>query len=124
MEHEREILIAAYRDFNARRIDAVLAHMHPDVVWPNGMEGGYVYGQESIRDYWTRQWQIIDPHVEPVAIRMDETGRYDVEVHQVIQDTNGKLLADQTVHHIYSFQGGRIKRMDIEQAEKSSSSIS
>ena len=26
---ERELLAGAYRDFNARRIDAVLARMHP-----------------------------------------------------------------------------------------------
>ena len=35
--NEREVLTEAYRDFNARRIDAVLAHMQPDVYWPNGM---------------------------------------------------------------------------------------
>jgi hypothetical protein len=28
---ERELLMGAYRDFNARRIEDVLARMHPEV---------------------------------------------------------------------------------------------
>src|SRR5579863_5878040 len=65
---ERELLIGAYRDFNERLIDEVLARMHPDVLWANGMEGGHVHGREAVRAYWTRQWTVIDPHVEPLAI--------------------------------------------------------
>ena len=66
--NDREILTAAYRDFNARRIENVLARMHPDVEWANGMEGGHVSGREAVRAYWTRQWSILDPHVEPMSI--------------------------------------------------------
>ena len=56
-----ELLTEAYRAFNAREIDAVLAIMHHDVDWPNGMEGGRVHGHEGVRDYWTRQWAMINP---------------------------------------------------------------
>jgi hypothetical protein len=61
----RELLSRAYAAFNARDIEAVLSMMHPDVEWPNGMEGGYVYGHNGVRAYWTRQWRLIDPLVEP-----------------------------------------------------------
>ncbi len=37
------LLERIYAAFNARDIDAVLAVMHPNVEWPNGMEGGSVY---------------------------------------------------------------------------------
>ena len=50
---DRELLAGAYRDFNARRLDAVLARLHPDVTWANGMEGGHVRGVEAVRAYWT-----------------------------------------------------------------------
>jgi hypothetical protein len=113
-EPERELLIGAYRDFNARRIDAVLARMSPGVEWPNGMEGGFVYGHEGVREYWTRQWGMIDPHVEPVKIELDEAGRMVVEVHQVVRDLSGKLMLDTTVHHAYQIRDGLIARMDIE----------
>jgi hypothetical protein len=113
-EDERELLQGAYRDFNARRLEAVLVRMQPDVVWPNGMEGGYVYGHEGVRDYWTRQWAILDPHVEPMEINPDERGRFVVRVHQVVHDRDGKLLVDQIVHHIYQIRDSLIARMDIE----------
>jgi hypothetical protein len=35
-----ELLERLYERFNARDMEAVLATMHPDVIWPNGMEGG------------------------------------------------------------------------------------
>jgi len=111
---ERELLRGAYRDFNARRIDAVLARMHPNVDWPNGFEGGRVQGHDEVRDYWTRQWAVINPHVEPMAIEPDDDGRMVVEVHQVVKDLEGKVLADSIVHHAYRIRGGLIVRMDIE----------
>lgn len=119
MADAREMLAGAYRDFNARRIDAVLDRMQPDVEWANGMEGGYVYGREAVREYWTRQWAMIDPDVEPVEIRpleigQDEAGRFAVEVHQVVRDLEGKLLADRMVRHVYTVRDGLIERMEIQ----------
>ena len=114
MTNPRDLLLGAYREFNARELDAVLARMHPDVVWPNGMEGGFVYGVEGIRDYWTRQWAILDPNVEPVAITQDDAGRWVVTVHQVVHDRNGNLLLDTMVRHAYRIDNGLITRMDIE----------
>jgi len=114
MTDERELLRAAYRDFNARRLDAVLGLMQPDVTWPNGMEGGFVYGHEGVRDYWTRQWSILDPHVEPLEINPDDRARFIVKVHQVVRDLEGKLLVDTIVHHAYTLRDFLIERMDIE----------
>lgn len=114
MQDPREILLGAYREFNARELDAVLARMHPDVAWPNGMEGGFVYGRDGVRDYWTRQWRITDPKVEPLDIREDEAGRWMVEVHQVVRDLEGNLLLDKVVRHAYRIENGLIVRMDIE----------
>jgi|SRR5580698_9340691 ketosteroid isomerase-like protein len=111
---DREILAAAYRWFNARQLDAVLALMHPDVVWPNGMEGGYVYGHEGVRAYWTRQWGMIDPHVEPMKIEMDTEDRAVVEVHQVVRELSGNVVLDTTVRHAYTLRDGLIVRMEIE----------
>jgi hypothetical protein len=111
---ERGLLTGAYLDFNARRIDAVLARMHPDVDWPNGMEGGRVLGHDEVRAYWTRQWSLIDPHVAPLKIEPDEVGRTVVTVHQVVRNLDGKILVDQIVHHAYKIRDGLIERMDIE----------
>jgi ketosteroid isomerase-like protein len=98
----QELLRGAYAAFNARDIDAVLSTMHPDVEWPNGMEGGYVYGHNGVRAYWTRQWDLINPVVEPQAFGTEPDGRILVEVHQRVLDKEGKTLLDGRVRHIYT----------------------
>jgi hypothetical protein len=117
MTSKEELITAVYRSFNARDIDAVLARMHPDVDWPNGMEGGRVHGHESVRAYWQRQWMVIDPHVDPVHIEDDESSLSVVDVHQVIRDLSGKILMDRMVQHVYSIQDGLIIRMDIREPD-------
>ncbi len=108
-----QLLQAAYQAFNARDIEAVLALMHPQVDWANGMEGGSVFGREGVRSYWTRQWGLIDPHVEPTRFSRDETGRIVVDVHQIVRDLDGKVLSDQMVQHVYTLEDGLIRRMEI-----------
>jgi len=117
MTTETEILKAAYRDFNARNIDAVISRMHPEVEWANGMEGGHVHGKDEVRAYWTRQFTTLDPHVEPIHIKPDEHGNWVVEVHQIVHDTQGNLLLETTVYHTYRFRDQLIARMDISQPQ-------
>jgi ketosteroid isomerase-like protein len=114
MQSPHDLIATAYAAFNRRDIDAVLALMQPDVDWPNGMDGTRVHGHDNVRDYWTRQWTTIDPHVDPVSIKQDERANTVVEVHQVVRDLDGKLLVDQIVQHVYVIQDGRIVRMDIQ----------
>lgn len=115
MKPDRELLKTAYREFNARNIDAVLVLMQPDVDWPNAMENRREIGRENVREYWTRQWQMLDPHVEPVGFSDDQEGRTVVDVHQVVKDLEGKVLVDQIVQHVYTIRDGLIQRMEIRQ---------
>ena len=79
MPSGRELLMHLYDRFNARDMEVLLATMHQDVVWANGLEGGHVYGHAGVRDYWTRQWAMMNSHVEPVGFwigaRWNERGR-------------------------------------------------
>ena len=124
MRSNRELIIEAYRAFNARDIEAVLALMKPDVDWPNAMEGIRAVGIDEVRAYWTRQWKQLDPHVEPIRIADEETGNTVVDVHQIVKDLDGRVLLDQIVQHVYRIENGLIVRMDIrENADASPSSI-
>jgi ketosteroid isomerase-like protein len=109
----RELLRRAYAAFNARDIESALSMMHPDVEWHNGMEGGYVYGHDGVRAYWTRQWGLIDPLVEPQAFSTEPDGRILVEVHQRVLDKEGGTLFDGPVQHIYSIRDGLVQHMEI-----------
>jgi hypothetical protein len=65
------VLRRCYDAFNRRDLDSALAIMHPDVLCPNGWEGGWVQGREGVRHYWRRQWAELNPHVEPRAFSRD-----------------------------------------------------
>src|SRR6266404_1970017 len=115
MSDEVDLLKRVYDRFNARDMETVLAAMHEDVVWANGMEGGHVHGREGVRGYWTRQWAMINPRVEPVGFSTTHDGEIIVEAHQIVRDLEGNLLADQMVGHIFRLENGLIKRFDIRQ---------
>jgi hypothetical protein len=117
LSEEEELLRRAYRAFNAREIDEALAVMDPHVDWPNGMEGGREQGHAAVRSYWTRQFGMIDSHVEPTAFRRLADGRVDVLVDQVVRDLEGAVLSDGQVRHVYTFRKGLLARMDIEPAD-------
>lgn len=108
-----ELLKRVYDRFNARDIEAVLAALDENVVWANGMEGGHVHGRDEVGGYWTRQWAVIDPRVEPIEFAGGPEGEITVEVHQVVRNLNGDLLADVMAGHLFRVEDGLIKRFDI-----------
>lgn len=114
-DHDKDMLRQLYERFNARAIEDVLVHLAEDVIWANGMEGGYVHGRDGVRDYWTRQWAVISPYVEPVAFQTLDAGIL-VEVLQSVRDLQGKLIegqSDRRVGHLFHLRGGKVARFDI-----------
>jgi hypothetical protein len=110
----QDLFKKAYAAFNARDIDTALSTMHEDIQWPKAFEGGYVSGHDEIREYWTRQWTEINPNVEPVEINERQNGIVEIAVHQLVKDLKDNVLFDGTVKHIYTLEGGLLRRMDIE----------
>ena len=53
------------------------------------------------------------PHVEPLGFSVIESGATEVEVHQVVRDLQGDLLADKTVGHLFQMVDGLVTRFDI-----------
>jgi ketosteroid isomerase-like protein len=109
---DKELLEHLYDRFNARDMEAVLATMHQDVVWANGLEGGHVYGHDGVCDYWTRQWAMIDSHAEPVGFSIAD-GTANVEVHLTARDLDGNVLFDKMGGHVFQIEDGLIRRFDI-----------
>jgi ketosteroid isomerase-like protein len=113
MSREVELVKLLYDRFNARDMETVLDCMDQDVIWANGMEGGHVRGRKGVRSYWTRQWAMIDPHVEPVDFATGSDGEVIVEVHQIVRDLQGNVIVDQMVGHIFQIENGLVRRFDI-----------
>ena len=82
---EFELLRAAYAAFNARDIDAALALLAPDVAWPKAF----------------------------TAFHPEGDGRILVDVHQVVRDKSGAVLADMHVGHRFHIRQGLIQAMEV-----------
>jgi hypothetical protein len=107
---------ALYRAVNARDIDGVLAHLAPEVDWPNGMDGGREIGVDAVRAYWVRQFGLTGSRVDPIAITPQEDGTVAVRVHQLACTPDGEVRSDTELLHVYTLSDGLITRMDIDPA--------
>jgi hypothetical protein len=112
MQSTEDFFIALYDNFNARRIEKVITQMADNVKWANGMEGGFVYGHDGVREYWLRQFKLISSNVTPLKISQ-AGNRVVIDVRQVVHDTEGKLLMDERVQHIFSLENGKVLEFQI-----------
>jgi ketosteroid isomerase-like protein len=110
---EHELLTDLYAAFNARDIDRCLAGMQPDVTWANGMDGGNVHGHAGVREYWMRQWKLINPRVDPQTFHIDGN-KVIVDVHQVVRAIDGSAIVDQMVKHVFTIEAGLVKIFEID----------
>ncbi|GAA4055540.1 hypothetical protein GCM10022409_48470 [Hymenobacter glaciei] len=107
------LLDMVYHAFNARNVTAALALMQPDVEWSSGFKGQYLSGYEALRNFWTTQWQHLDVVIQPLGYHALPDGRVATRVSQLAHDVVGAVVIDNQVTHIYEFEGGLIKRMNI-----------
>ena len=113
MDRNTVLLKKAYYAFNTRNIDAALAMMHPNVTWSNGMGGGYVQGHDELREYWSKQWSMVDADVEPVTITVDGKDKIVANVRHVVRDLHENIIEDEMLQHTYLIEDNLIKHMDV-----------
>lgn len=110
---EQKFLRNLYEAFNRREIETILSMMHSDVKWANGMEGGFIYGRDKVREYWNRQFETIQPQLEPLEFETDENNRSVVTVRQTVRDLEGNLLTEKMVRQIFTFEDNLISVFEI-----------
>lgn len=113
MSANQEFLQNLYDAFNNREIETIISLMRPDVKWANGLEDGFVHGRDAVREYWTNQFKEIQPELETLKFETDENNRNVVTVHQIIKDLQGNVLAEATVHQIFTIENGLISLYEI-----------
>lgn len=113
MTLDRKFLQNLYEAFNKREIETIISLMRPDVKWENAMEGGFVYGRDAVREYWRKQFEIVQPQLEPLNFEMDENDRSVVTVHQIVRDLDGKTLMEKTIQQMFTFENDLISVFEI-----------
>jgi ketosteroid isomerase-like protein len=113
----QQFLKDVYEAFNRRDFEKVLAVMKPDVKWANGMEGGFVYGRDAVREYWRKQFEVTHSLLEPLKFETDDNYRNIVTVRLTVKDLQDTLLLERTVKQIFTFENGQISLFEIEDSE-------
>ncbi|MFM2304585.1 MAG: hypothetical protein RLZZ135_1997 [Cyanobacteriota bacterium] len=117
MSSHQQFLQNLYDAFNNRELETIVVAMHPDVKWANGVDGGFVYGRDAVREYWINQYQVIQVQLEILKFETDENNRNVVTVHQIVKDLQGNLLADMTVKQIFTIENDAIVIYEIGETE-------
>lgn len=115
MDTETELIKHLYEDFNARKMDAILANLTEDVMWANGMDGGYVHGHKDLREYWERQWSRLNPQIKAVGFSKTEEGAILVDA-RFSGQTPDQEFKDMPAGHVFYFKNGLVSRFDIQRS--------
>jgi hypothetical protein len=109
---ERETFLeAADRCLNAREIDALLSMMSDAIEWPDLANNAVLSDKASIHRYWTAQFEVADPSVQPSAFEhvADDVV---VSVRQHVNGVRGEVIVPPAVvFHRYSSSRELISRM-------------
>ncbi|BCL39703.1 nuclear transport factor 2 family protein [Nostoc sp. MS1] len=117
MSSNQQFLQNLYEAFNKGEMETIISVMHPDVKWANGLSGGFVYGRDAVREYWTNQYKVIQVQLETLKFETDENNRNIVTVHQIVRDLQGNLLADSIVEQIFTIENNLISLYEIGKTE-------
>lgn len=113
MGDRKGLLTRLYKAFNDRDVAALVEDMHPDVSWPNFLEGGRVEGREALTAYWTSQFAIVTPEASPIEMRELADGRWVVRLHYVVKALKGGgVWTDEITSNTFTFEGDEVIRMD------------
>ena len=112
LQDKVRLLSDLYRAFNLREIDQVLAALSPAVRWPNVLEKNELRGHAAVRAYWLKQFETIEPRVEPVEFEERPDG-VAVRVRQVVTVKATGQVTESSVTHTYAFDDSLVTSMVV-----------
>jgi ketosteroid isomerase-like protein len=113
VDAEQALLIKAYDAFNRRDVAALGVLLHPDVEWPDIMEGGLIIGRGVVSDYFTRQFALMIPDARLISVEEQPPARLIADVQYAVKDLKGHLWSDTRARLAYDFRDGLIWRMTV-----------
>lgn len=87
MSSNQQFLQHLYEAFNKGEIETIISVMHPEVKWANGVEGGFVYGRDAVREYWTNQYKVIQVQLETLKFESEFNSKQAMQTGQLSATT-------------------------------------
>ncbi|MFI6014823.1 nuclear transport factor 2 family protein [Streptomyces sp. NPDC051243] len=115
-EAQEALLRRMYEVFSTDERESFMQRcLAPDVDWPNVAGGVRLHGREAVRAYWARQFASGHPLVRLEGLHRDADAEAVVAtVRPGVRDASGERWAEETVEHVYRFDGdGLVTRMDV-----------
>jgi ketosteroid isomerase-like protein len=102
-----------YKAFNDRDVGTLMDAMHPDVDWPNFLEGGRVRGRDALRQYWSEQFAMVQPEASPIEMLEVSGDRIVVRLHYLIKAMEGGgVWTDEITSNTFTFADDLVLSMD------------
>ncbi|NBB16228.1 hypothetical protein GVN21_12750 [Caulobacter sp. SLTY] len=112
MDARKALLTRFYKALDQRDVEGIVATLHPDVDFPDQIDGGRRRGVAALRDYWTNAFTMIHAISTPSAFKALGDSAMLATVHHHVSSLAGKLWYEGTVQYRFEFRDGLIVRMD------------
>lgn len=113
MDEHEDLLRKSYDAYNTRDLSTLVLALAPDVEWPDRLEGVTLHGVEAVSAYWERQWEAMNPVVEFMHFEWDRNGNGVATLLEIIRGPNGAIISKGPVRHVYQFENGLVKSMQV-----------
>lgn len=108
------VLEEAYRAFNVRDLAGIRAILHPDVLWPNTLEGGPLFvGREAALGQFARIFATIVPNIELIRVLEETADTLRVESQYSVESPDGHVWTDTRATLTYHFRDGLLSGLTI-----------
>lgn len=112
MDARRTLLLRFYKALDSKDVEGVAAVLHPDVDFPDQIDGGRRTGAPAVLDYFANAFALINSDNTPTAFHGRPDGTMEVRVHHHVTSLEGALWHDGPADYRFTFRDGLIARVD------------
>jgi hypothetical protein len=109
-----QVLEEAYEAFNARDMAGIRAALHPEVVWPDTLEGGPPFvGLEATMAQFAHIFATIVPNIALIRVLSESADALTVESQYSVESPDGHIWTDNRATLTYHFRDGLLSGLTI-----------
>nr|WP_070959880.1 nuclear transport factor 2 family protein [Hyphomonas sp. Mor2] len=111
-EAQVQLIESLYKTFNAKDLDGLLRHYHPDVEYVNEPKHIHLKSLQDLSAQWRTHAGKVGIELTPQQVFAIPGGVFS-QVREVLRTPEGEVFFDGLVGHAYQIEGDLIRRCDI-----------